>query len=84
MPRTIAPRRRLWQPDAALTAVVRLEEATDPKRRARVQAVPLTKPGSGQLQADLFRIAWRRLRAYRAAVGRLVGDDPPAVPAPAM
>ena len=74
LPRTHCP------PGVAPPAVVRIEESTDPKRRARV----LAESRLGwvqQLQADLFKIAWRRLRAGPG--GEHPADsDPPAVPPP--
>lgn len=71
-----------WRPPAVPLAVVHLEEATDPKRRARVRAATRHLPGSGHLQADLFRLAWRRRRAARPDDPD-EPDDPPTVPTPA-
>jgi hypothetical protein len=78
LPRTHCP------PGVAPSAVVRIEESTDPKRRARVLAESRLRLGSGRLQADLFKIAWRRLRAARAAgdSAHSSDSDPPTVPAP--
>jgi hypothetical protein len=80
----VSPAARLprtqWQPGVAPPAVVRIEEATDPKRRARVLAESRLRLGSGRLQADLFRIAWRRLRAARASAETVTDSDPPSLP----
>jgi hypothetical protein len=62
--------------------VVRIEEASDSKRRARVLAESRLRLGSGRLQADLFRIAWRRLRAARALGDSADSGELPTVPAP--
>lgn len=74
-----------WRPPAVPLAVVHLEEATDPKRRARVQAAARHRPGSGHLQADLFRLAWRRRKVVRPTEPGEADepDDPPTVRSPA-
>ena len=81
----MSPPRRLprtqCQPGVAPAAVVRIEEASDSKRRARVLAESRLRLGSGRLQADLFRIAWRRLRAARASGDSADSDELPTVPA---
>jgi hypothetical protein len=57
--------------------VIRIEEATDPKRRARLQALSRRPTASRRLRAHLTQIA--ELQKYRQPVDTPTVDDPPTV-----
>jgi hypothetical protein len=57
--------------------VIRIEESTDPKRRARLQALSRRPTASRRLRAHLTQIA--ELQKTRRAAESPTVDDPPTV-----
>ena len=57
--------------------VIRIEEATDPRRRARLQALSRRPTASSRLRAHLAQIA--ELQKFRQPSEMPTVDDPPTV-----